>query len=181
MWNSQIQCGIGGGWGRSFPCADELVLPDRNVVRQLLGMVVSLVALLSVQPSLPSLNLLSNGTLPLPLLLSCLRPSTISCFVILFYFVLFCVGCLCPLCMPLHTQMYPTLAISHIEESKRPATIHSWCKKGLGRCQTHPLIVLPYRCLGESNLQSTVMKKKKERFSEIISSVINSAVLSYIV
>lgn len=125
MWNSQIQCGIGGGWGRSFPCADELVLPDRNVVRQLLGMVVSLVALLSVQPSLPSLNLLSNGTLPLPLLLSCLRPSTISCFVILFCFVL----CRVPL-PSLHAPAHPDV----------PDTRHL-PHRGIKKTRHHPLLV----------------------------------------
>ncbi|XP_035810088.2 amyloid beta precursor like protein 1 isoform X4 [Amphiprion ocellaris] len=46
-------------------------------------------------------------------------------------------------------EMYPALPISHIEESKRPVTIPAWCKKGWGHCQTHPFIVLPYRCLGE--------------------------------
>ncbi|KAG8010155.1 Amyloid-like protein 1 [Nibea albiflora] len=44
-------------------------------------------------------------------------------------------------------EVYPELPISHIEELKRPVTIHSWCKKGWGRCQAHPFIVLPYRCL----------------------------------
>lgn len=59
--------------------------------------------------------------------------------------------CLCRLCMCLYVQMYPALPISHIEESKRPVTIHAWCKKGWGHCQTHPFIVLPYRCLGKNN------------------------------
>uniref|UniRef100_A0A665W4J0 Amyloid beta (A4) precursor-like protein 1 n=1 Tax=Echeneis naucrates TaxID=173247 RepID=A0A665W4J0_ECHNA len=44
-------------------------------------------------------------------------------------------------------EVYPALSISHIEESKRPVTIHGWCKKGWGRCQTRPFIVIPYRCL----------------------------------
>lgn len=55
------------------------------------------------------------------------------------------------LCMCLYAQMYPSLPISHIEESKRPVTIPAWCKKGWGHCQTHPFIVLPYRCLGKNN------------------------------
>lgn len=58
--------------------------------------------------------------------------------------------CLCRLCLFLYVQMYPALQISHVEESLRPVTIPSWCKKGLGHCQTHPFIVLPYRCLGKS-------------------------------
>lgn len=59
--------------------------------------------------------------------------------------------CLCRLCMHLYVQMYPALPISHIEESKRPVTIHSWCKKGWGHCQSHPFIVIPYRCLGKNS------------------------------
>lgn len=47
-------------------------------------------------------------------------------------------------------QMYPGLQISHVEEASSPATIQGWCKKGLGKCQTRPFIVVPYRCLGES-------------------------------
>lgn len=47
-------------------------------------------------------------------------------------------------------QMYPGLEISHVEEASSPATIQGWCKKGLGKCQTRPFIVVPYRCLGES-------------------------------
>lgn len=71
-------------------------------------------------------------------------------------FPLFCPStylflCLRYLCMYLYTQMYPGLSISHIEESKRPVTIPAWCKKGWGHCQTHPFIVLPYRCLGKNN------------------------------
>ncbi len=58
---------------------------------------------------------------------------------------------LCCLCMYLYIQMYPALPISHIEESKRPVTIPAWCKKSWGHCQTHPFIVLPYRCLGKNN------------------------------
>lgn len=53
--------------------------------------------------------------------------------------------------MHLYIQMYPALPISHIEESKRPVTIHSWCKKGWGHCQTRPFIVIPYRCLGKQH------------------------------
>lgn len=59
--------------------------------------------------------------------------------------------CLCRLCMRLCIQMYPALPISHIEESKRPVTIHSWCKKGWGHCQPRPFIVIPYRCLGKNS------------------------------
>lgn len=55
----------------------------------------------------------------------------------------------CLLCMDPFIQVYPALTISHIEESKRPVTIPSWCKKGWGHCQTHSFIVLPYRCLGK--------------------------------
>lgn len=47
-------------------------------------------------------------------------------------------------------QMYPGLQISHVEEASSPATILGWCKKGWGHCQTRSFIVVPYRCLGES-------------------------------
>lgn len=62
-----------------------------------------------------------------------------------------CLCVSCCLCMYLYVQIYPALPISHIEESKRPVTIPAWCKKGWGHCQTHPFIVLPYRCLGKNN------------------------------
>lgn len=86
-----------------------------------------------------SLNLLSQHFFPCLLLLLSSIPS-IHLFL-----------CLCCLCLYLCVQMYPAVTISHIEESKRPVTIHSWCKKGWGRCQPHPFIVLPYRCLGKNN------------------------------
>lgn len=75
---------------------------------------------------------------------SCLRPPR-SCPSIRLFL------CLCRLCMRLYIQMYPALPISHIEESKRPVTIHSWCKKGWGHCQPRPFIVIPYRCLGKNS------------------------------
>lgn len=102
-----------------------------------------------------TLNWLINGTLPLTPPPVCVLPP----FIFYFIFFLFRFGACVTSACPRNAQMYPTLAISHVEESKRPATIHSWCKKGLGRCQTHPLIVLPYRCLGETSFKSPDMKK----------------------
>ncbi|KAM9310198.1 amyloid beta precursor like protein 2 isoform 2-T2 [Pholidichthys leucotaenia] len=61
-------------------------------------------------------------------------------------------------------EMYPELTISHIEESKRPATILAWCKKGWGHCQTHPLIVLPYRCLGGEYVSEALLVPDRCRF-----------------
>ena len=80
-------------------------------------------------------QILSNSPFELPLL-------CVSTYVFL---------CLCHLCMYLYIQMYPALPISHVEESKRPVTIPSWCKRGWGHCQTHPHIIVPYRCLGEND------------------------------
>lgn len=121
MWNPQIQCGIGGRWGRSFPYVNELVLPDRNVVRRLRGMFVSLVGLLSVLPPLPVPDLLINGTLPLPLLPSRLRLSTF------FVFSLFCFWCLCHLCMSPELPDVPdTRHLPH---------------RGVKKTRHHPLLV----------------------------------------
>ncbi|XP_043973393.1 amyloid-like protein 1 isoform X1 [Gambusia affinis] len=61
-------------------------------------------------------------------------------------------------------EMYPGLPISHIEESKRPVTIQAWCKKGLGHCQTHPLIVLPYRCLEGEYVSEALLVPDRCRF-----------------
>lgn len=71
---------------------------------------------------------------------------------------------------PLSVQVYPTLSISHIEESKRPITIRAWCKKSWGHCQTHPYIVLPYRCLGKNKLLTfpEMFQVKKENKGYIL-------------
>ncbi|XP_029929220.1 amyloid-like protein 1 isoform X2 [Myripristis murdjan] len=61
-------------------------------------------------------------------------------------------------------EMYPTLQISHVEESFRPVTIPSWCKKGLGHCQTHPFIVLPYRCLEGEYVSEALLVPDRCRF-----------------
>ncbi|XP_076016852.1 amyloid beta precursor like protein 2 isoform X2 [Genypterus blacodes] len=61
-------------------------------------------------------------------------------------------------------EMYPALQISHVEESLRPVTIPSWCKKGLGHCQTHPFIVLPYRCLEGEYVSKALLVPDRCRF-----------------
>uniref|UniRef100_A0A1A7XKA0 Amyloid beta (A4)-like protein 1 n=1 Tax=Iconisemion striatum TaxID=60296 RepID=A0A1A7XKA0_9TELE len=61
-------------------------------------------------------------------------------------------------------EMYPALSISHIEESKRPVTIQSWCKKGWGLCETHPFIVLPYRCLEGEYVSEALLVPDRCRF-----------------
>ncbi|XP_070767468.1 amyloid beta precursor like protein 1 isoform X1 [Enoplosus armatus] len=61
-------------------------------------------------------------------------------------------------------EMYPALPISHIEESKRPVTIPAWSKKGLGQRQTHPLIVLPYRCLEGEYVSEALLVPDRCRF-----------------
>uniref|UniRef100_A0A674PP40 Amyloid beta (A4) precursor-like protein 1 n=1 Tax=Takifugu rubripes TaxID=31033 RepID=A0A674PP40_TAKRU len=61
-------------------------------------------------------------------------------------------------------EMYPALTISHVEESKRPVTIHAWCKKGWGHCQTHPFIVLPYRCLDGEYVSEALLVPDRCRF-----------------
>ncbi|XP_029958024.1 amyloid-like protein 1 isoform X2 [Salarias fasciatus] len=61
-------------------------------------------------------------------------------------------------------EMYPALPISHIEESKRPVTIPGWCKKGWGHCQTHPFIVLPYRCLEGEYVSEALLVPDRCRF-----------------
>nr|XP_020475736.1 amyloid-like protein 1 isoform X2 [Monopterus albus] len=61
-------------------------------------------------------------------------------------------------------EMYPALSISHIEESKRPVTIPAWCKKGWGHCQTHPFIVLPYRCLEGEYVSEALLVPDRCRF-----------------
>ncbi|XP_034731280.1 amyloid-like protein 1 isoform X1 [Etheostoma cragini] len=61
-------------------------------------------------------------------------------------------------------EMYPALPISHIEESKRPVTIPAWCKKGWGHCQTHPPIVLPYRCLEGEYVSEALLVPDRCRF-----------------
>ncbi|XP_037532289.1 amyloid-like protein 1 isoform X1 [Nematolebias whitei] len=61
-------------------------------------------------------------------------------------------------------EVYPALSISHTEESKRPVTIPSWCKKGWGRCQTHPFIVLPYRCLEGEYVSEALLVPDRCRF-----------------
>ncbi|XP_068999152.1 amyloid beta precursor like protein 1 isoform X2 [Embiotoca jacksoni] len=61
-------------------------------------------------------------------------------------------------------EMYPALPISHIEESKRPVTIPAWCKKSWGHCQTHPFIVLPYRCLEGEYVRESLLVPDRCRF-----------------
>ncbi|XP_058503010.1 amyloid beta precursor like protein 1 isoform X2 [Solea solea] len=61
-------------------------------------------------------------------------------------------------------EMYPALSISHIEESKRSVTIRTWCKKGWGHCQTHPFIVLPYRCLEGEYVSEALLVPDRCRF-----------------
>ncbi|XP_024917612.1 amyloid-like protein 1 isoform X2 [Cynoglossus semilaevis] len=61
-------------------------------------------------------------------------------------------------------EVYPTLSISHIEESKRPITIRAWCKKSWGHCQTHPYIVLPYRCLEGEYVSEALLVPDRCRF-----------------
>ncbi|XP_061572534.1 amyloid beta precursor like protein 1 isoform X2 [Cololabis saira] len=61
-------------------------------------------------------------------------------------------------------EMYPALPISHVEESKRPVTIPAWCKRGWGHCQTHPYIVLPYRCLEGEYVSEPLLVPDKCRF-----------------
>ncbi|KAK2844418.1 hypothetical protein Q5P01_011077 [Channa striata] len=61
-------------------------------------------------------------------------------------------------------EIYPALPITHIEESKRPVTIASWCKKGWGHCQTHPFIVLPYRCLEGEYVSEALLVPDRCRF-----------------
>uniref|UniRef100_A0AAQ4S9H9 Amyloid beta like protein 1 n=1 Tax=Gasterosteus aculeatus aculeatus TaxID=481459 RepID=A0AAQ4S9H9_GASAC len=61
-------------------------------------------------------------------------------------------------------EMYPALPISHIEESKRPVIIPSWCKKGWGHCQTHSFIVLPYRCLEGEYVSEALLVPDRCRF-----------------
>uniref|UniRef100_A0A8C2WGN8 Amyloid beta like protein 1 n=1 Tax=Cyclopterus lumpus TaxID=8103 RepID=A0A8C2WGN8_CYCLU len=61
-------------------------------------------------------------------------------------------------------KMYPALPISHIEESNRPVTIPAWCKKGWDHCQTHPFIVLPYRCLEGEFVSEALLVPDRCRF-----------------
>ncbi|XP_020565752.2 amyloid-like protein 1 isoform X2 [Oryzias latipes] len=56
-------------------------------------------------------------------------------------------------------EMYPTLSISHIEESKHPVPIPGWSKKGWGH-----LIVLPYRCLEGEYVSETLLVPDRCRF-----------------
>ncbi|KAM9724458.1 amyloid beta precursor like protein 1 isoform 2-T2 [Menidia menidia] len=61
-------------------------------------------------------------------------------------------------------KMYPELPISHIEESKRPVSIPSWCKKGWGPCQTRPFIVVPFRCLEGEYVSEALLVPDRCRF-----------------
>ncbi|KAJ3598042.1 hypothetical protein NHX12_001556 [Muraenolepis orangiensis] len=54
--------------------------------------------------------------------------------------------------------------ISHVEKSSSPATIQAWCKKGRGHCQTHPFIVLPYRCLVGEYVSEVLLVPDRCRF-----------------
>ncbi|RVE62532.1 hypothetical protein OJAV_G00157910 [Oryzias javanicus] len=56
-------------------------------------------------------------------------------------------------------EMYPTLSISHIEESKHPVPIPGWSKKGWGH-----LIVLPYRCLEGEYVSEALLVPDRCRF-----------------
>ncbi|MFT7800666.1 amyloid-like protein 1 [Arapaima gigas] len=61
-------------------------------------------------------------------------------------------------------EMYPTLQISRVEESSKPVTIPAWCKKGWGHCQTHPFIVMPYRCLAGEFVSEALLVPDRCRF-----------------
>uniref|UniRef100_A0A8C4YVM6 Amyloid beta (A4) precursor-like protein 1 n=1 Tax=Gadus morhua TaxID=8049 RepID=A0A8C4YVM6_GADMO len=61
-------------------------------------------------------------------------------------------------------EMYPTLQISHVEESSSPATIPAWCKKGWGHCQTRPFIVMPFRCLVGEYVSEALLVPDRCRF-----------------
>ncbi|XP_028836030.1 amyloid-like protein 1 isoform X2 [Denticeps clupeoides] len=61
-------------------------------------------------------------------------------------------------------EMYPGLQISHVEESSSPVTIQSWCKKGWGRCQPRPFIVMPYRCIVGEYVSEALLVPDRCRF-----------------
>ncbi|XP_023648015.1 amyloid beta precursor like protein 1 [Paramormyrops kingsleyae] len=61
-------------------------------------------------------------------------------------------------------EMYPALQISRVEESLNPVTIPAWCKKGWGHCQTHPFIVMPYRCLVREFVSEALLVSDRCRF-----------------
>lgn len=48
--------------------------------------------------------------------------------------------------------MYPELQITNVVEANQPVSIQNWCKKGRKQCRSHMHIVVPYRCLGESQI-----------------------------
>lgn len=49
-------------------------------------------------------------------------------------------------------QVYPELQITNVVEANQPISIQNWCKKGRKQCRSHMHIVVPYRCLGESQI-----------------------------
>uniref|UniRef100_A0A8D0HMV9 Amyloid-beta A4 protein n=1 Tax=Sphenodon punctatus TaxID=8508 RepID=A0A8D0HMV9_SPHPU len=48
-------------------------------------------------------------------------------------------------------EVYPELQITNVVEANQPVTIQNWCKRGRKQCKSHSHIIVPYRCLGESD------------------------------
>lgn len=65
-------------------------------------------------------------------------------------------------------QVYPELQITNVVEANQPVSIQNWCKKGRKLCRSHMHIVVPYRCLGESQIIAEVCRIFLCFFSDII-------------
>ncbi|XP_069041404.1 amyloid beta precursor like protein 1 isoform X3 [Lepisosteus oculatus] len=61
-------------------------------------------------------------------------------------------------------EMYPDLQIVRVEEGPSPVTISNWCHRPGGHCQSHPYIVIPYRCLVGEFVSEALLVPDRCRF-----------------
>ncbi|XP_072182780.1 amyloid-beta precursor protein isoform X3 [Excalfactoria chinensis] len=61
-------------------------------------------------------------------------------------------------------EVYPELQITNVVEANQPVTIQNWCKRGWKQCNSHPHIVVPYRCLVGEFVSDALLVPDKCKF-----------------
>nr|XP_057938040.1 amyloid beta (A4) precursor protein b isoform X1 [Doryrhamphus excisus] len=61
-------------------------------------------------------------------------------------------------------EVYPELQVTNVVEANQPVSIQNWCKKGRKQCRSHPLIVVPYRCLVGEFVSDALLVPDKCKF-----------------
>ncbi|XP_054643131.1 amyloid-beta A4 protein-like isoform X2 [Dunckerocampus dactyliophorus] len=61
-------------------------------------------------------------------------------------------------------EVYPELQVTNVVEANQPVSIENWCRKGRNQCRSHPLIVVPYRCLVGEFVSDALLVPDKCKF-----------------